>query len=341
MRIAVVGAGLSGVLAALRLAAAGCEVQVFDGARSVGGRMASQAVEWRDERGESNQWRFDLGVPAFTARTAAFQGAVEAAERQGVLARWQPVAAPGGFEALDQAALWVPVPTMGAWCEQLAAALPVRLGAPIDALEHAGGRWMLASGGERLPEDFSHVMLAVPPQQAAALLRGHRDDWAAQALHWPMRPCWALMAVVRHFGQAPSWQSARPVRGPLAWIVRDDAKPGRPPLPGRAAWVAQATADWSQTHLEAPEAAVRAALVDALQHWLGPDVAWEGTWVHRWRDASAVRSASGGTPCWFDRDLGLGVCGDFLGGAAVEGAFTSGEALAALVLSTVAPTGSG
>jgi predicted NAD/FAD-dependent oxidoreductase len=94
-------------------------------------------------------------------------------------------------------------------------------------------------------------------------------------------------------------------------------------------WVAHARTAWSETHLEAPDDAVRAALLSALGAFLPQAPTWRFSQVHRWRYASVARpDASALEPFWFDPALGLGVCGDFLGGAGVEGAWSSGDALA-------------
>jgi renalase len=73
---------------------------------------------------------------------------------------------------------------------------------------------------------------------------------------------------------------------------------------------------------------VQARMQAAMDDWLGHPVEWQHAAVHRWRFAMPL--ASGATPapsCWWDADRGLGVCGDFLGGKGVEGAWQSAQAL--------------
>ena len=50
--------------------------------------------------------------------------------------------------------------------------------------------------------------------------------------------------------------------------------------------------------------------------------------MHRWRYAVAAQAAGDGIDCWWDADLGLGVCGDFFGSGDVESAWRSGDELA-------------
>ena len=76
-------------------------------------------------------------------------------------------------------------------------------------------------------------------------------------------------------------------------------------------------ADWVQARMQA-----------AMQDWLGEPIEWQHAVVHRWR--YAMPQASGAAParqCWWDAARGLGVCGDFLGGTGVEGAWQSAQAL--------------
>ena len=67
MQVVVVGAGISGLLAARRLSEAGHDVVVFDKGRSSGGRCATRRV------GDST---FDHGAQFFTVRSDEFASLV-------------------------------------------------------------------------------------------------------------------------------------------------------------------------------------------------------------------------------------------------------------------------
>jgi hypothetical protein len=59
-------------------------------------------------------------------------------------------------------------------------------------------------------------------------------------------------------------------------------------------------------------------------------VPWQHAVVHRWR--YALPASNGHAPmrhAWWSAASGLGVCGDFLGGTGVEGAWLSAQALLA------------
>jgi len=341
VRVAVVGAGMAGATCARLLADAGHDVQVFDKSRGVGGRMATRRVTWSADDGVLHQAAFDHGAPGFIAHTADFVHFAEQAHRDGLLARWSPAMAPGSGAPLGSPAMWVPTPDLPALCRALLAGLPVHTACTVDALQHGPGGWRLARAGATVAEGFSAVLLAIPPLQAATLLRPHRDEWAQRAQALPMLPGWTLMGVSDDVNpdpdSDPAWNLAWPTSGPLSWVVRNDAKPGRQRAPGLAHWVVHATAAWSQTHLESPAADVQAALQVALAQWLGRPLTWHHATAHRWRLASVPRAAATPGGCWWDATLQLGVCGDALGGAGVEGAWLSARALATAVIGSNRP----
>ena len=334
-RVAIIGAGIAGATCARFLADAGHAVQVFEKSRGTGGRMATRRGQWAGDDGVVHAAAFDHGAPGFTARSPDFARFVEQAQRDGLLSRWAPVVAPGSYTPLDGLAIWVPVPDMPSMCRALLAGVPVNLGCTVDSLRRVPGGWRIESAGTVVAEGFSDVVVAIPPQQTAPLLQPHSPRWAQRARTLTMLPGWTLMGVTADAQALPAWDLAWPTQGPLSWIVRNDAKPGREHVPGLAHWVVHATAPWSQTHLESPAAELQAVLQEALAKWLGRSLTWRHAAVQRWRyasvpraSASAAASAAATARCWWDASLGLGVCGDALGGAGVEGAWASGRALA-------------
>jgi len=124
--------------------------------------------------------------------------------------------------------------------------------------------------------------------------------------------------------------------GPLAWVARNSAKPGRPgPAQGAPdCWVIQASADWSRQHLEQTPEEVIGQIADAFADLAGialPDPLVAR--AHRWRFARPV--GAGSTALWDDM-LRLGACGDWLTEPTVQGAWLSGDALAGRILARMA-----
>ncbi len=334
-RVAVVGAGLAGAVVARRLADAGHEVQVFDKSRGAGGRLATRRAEWTDRQDAPRTTRLDHGAPGFAARDDRFRAFVAEAVGAGWLAPWRPVWAPAGAAMAEGAELFVAVPEMPRLCRELLAGIDCGWNEPVEGLLRGGGHWRLRRRGVVRPDEYDIVVLALPPVQAAPLLIPHAPGWARTAARVAMRPCWTLMGVSEPTRAPLTWQAARPPQGPLDWVICNETKPGRERRDDEIHWVLHARADWSAERLEAPGELVQDELEAALDDWLGESLRWKHAVVHRWRYAlPPVGGVEPGHRHWWDRVQGLGVCGDFLGGTGVEGAWLSGTTLADAVLAS-------
>jgi renalase len=357
--VAVIGAGVAGAACAAALARAGHRVTVFDKARGPGGRMSTR----RGQHLDAHPMAFDHGAQYFTARDAGFHAVVKQGVQAGWVAPWafaeagvtpgdgqsvEPryVAVPGMPELarriIDTASADAAHPIQTAWPWHVAALQRNEQGWRLKRLEGQAkeGQTRQEAEPEFWPSAFEHLVLAMPPEQAAALLAPHRADWSAQAASAPMWPCWTLMALTEPVDwpfDAMRPASAQPEH-PLGWLARNDRKPGRPVHPHLQAWVAQATPEWSAQHLELTPEQVTPLLHQALFGALGlseaqhPAVAHSA--VQRWRYAQPARGAVGtaSQAPWWDAALSLGVCGDFLGGGRVEAAWLSGHQLAQAML---------
>lgn len=327
-RVAVIGAGIAGAACARALSRSGHGVQVVDKSRGAGGRLATRRLEWLDSQNQQRIARFDHGASAFMASGSAFRKFCADASRTGGLTPWQPTLALGSRPLGDAGPLFLPQPDMPSLCRGLLRNIPTTWCFAVDRLLRRESGWQVEAAGQVLPGHFDAVVLALPPAQAAPLLAPHRSDWAQRASIALMQPCWTLMGVARRMAEDPQWDVARPEQGPLAWVMRQDARPGRERSTDEAHWVAHACSSWSRQHLEQPAEWVLARLQCAMQDWLGEPIDWQHAVVHRWRYATPHASGTvRERPLWWESARGLGVCGDFLGGVGVEGAWQSAQAL--------------
>jgi predicted NAD/FAD-dependent oxidoreductase len=335
-KVAVIGAGIAGATCAHVLSRAGLDVHVVDKARGAGGRLATRRLEWKDPTGRARITALDHGAPAFTA-TNEFRQFLASIFAPGGVVEWTPTLDVGSRPLDDAQPLYLPCPDMPSLCRGLLRDIAATGSFAVDRLVRSPRGWQLEAAGSALPGHFNAVVLALPPAQAAPLLAPYRPDWAHCAALIQMQPCWTLMGVSRRPTTARRWDVARPAEGPLDWIVRNDARPSRASVADEAHWVAHARADWSRQHIEEPSAWVQARMEAALQDWVGETIEWQHAVVHRWRYARPQASKAGPVrQFWWDAESGLGVCGDFLGGTDVEGAWLSAQALIGSVLADVA-----
>ena len=328
LSVAVVGAGVAGLVAAQTLAEHGVTVQVFDKGRGAGGRISTR------RHGEHT---FDHGAQYFTARGEAFRLQVQSWVEEGVVAPWAGrlmALAPKSVEPVPEAiGRYVGVPGMSAVARHLAAAVEPRLGVRVERLEPAHPGWTLRDTDGQDLGRFDAVLLSVPPAQAVPFLE-RAPELAALAASVELLPCWALMVCFDT--PLESEFDGAFVNGPdeepwnaLSWVARDSSKPGRPP---GERWVLHGAPGWSAQNLEEEPEVVTRRLLDAFFQITGlPPRDPIFLRAHRWRYSIARAPLTEGY-LW-DGNLGLGLCGDWCSGSRVEGAFSSGLALAGRVLS--------
>ncbi len=329
--IAVIGAGLSGLSCAHALLQAGHLVHVFDKSRGPSGRMSTR----RGEDG-GGAWQCDHGAQYFTARDAAFRAEVARWQQAGVAAQWDARLASfdGSTWTTPHTPLerFVGTPRMtspAAWLvqglQQAGELAHTQWQTTVHKLErsdHEGASgWSITSAEHGLhTQRYSTVLLAVPAPQVVPLLTEIAPAGAAVAASARMRGSWAVM--LRYAAPvAMPWDGAFINTGPLRWVARDSSKPGRT---GPETWLLHASAEWSEAHIEDSADSVTTALLAAFAALGGP--APQAVTAHRWRYADTKPALTLGY--WWDDEIRLGLCGDWLSGGKVEGAWLSGMALA-------------
>ena len=307
-RIAIIGAGITGLTCARLLAQAGLAPVVFDKGRGLGGRLATRRA------GEGLQ--FDHGAPCVTASDPGFLSMLDGAAGQGAAALWSPPDPVGTVT-------YVGLPGMSGLLRPLAQGLDIRNGATVTALLATAHACRITFGDRT--EEFGRVILTIPAPQALRLL-GADHPLAAPLRAVNMTPCLTLMAA---FGPDGPVEAAPDPDGTFVQLLPDSTKPGRDRR--HAAWVAHAGAAVTGLHLDSDMAAVTALLLPRLCARLGlsPDSVRHAA-AHRWRYARTA--APLGQPLLADRSGRLFLGGDWCLGADAEHGWHSGRALAAEVL---------
>lgn len=336
---AIVGAGMAGVACARTLAQAGHQVTLFEQGAGIGGRMTTH---------NSAFGTFDSGVQYFTVRDPRFGKALKtvpnlcrpwSANTVRVLDEHGRIAA-AGLPARESH--WVAAPGMNAlvsrWALPLMTEHTVELETRVihldrDALDPQ--HWQLRTegpdGAQHVFSGFDAVLLAMPAEPARLLLHTSQEgDKLAQQLDMvKMAPCWTLMLAFPHAVQpglttlGPQWNAARSTHHRIAWLARESSKPGRGAV---ERWTVQASAAWSQEHLEDDALRVQAKLLKAFSEVTGIRATPAYLQTQRWRHAQTTQPLRK-SHLW-DAGTGLGVCGDWCLGHRVEHAFISGLELA-------------
>ena len=338
-RIAIVGAGMAAITCARTLVQAGHRVTVFEKSRGLGGRMSTRSSAFGS---------FDHGAQYFTVRDARFELALSTVP--GLCRRWSAntvqvldshgLVAEAGLPARE--AHWVGKPGMNAlvkaWGQPLVDDHAVELQTRVVAIEkdalHAK-LWQLRTAGAddstHVFSGFDAVVLAIPGPQAQALLatQSKAASLAKRAAKSSVAPCWTLMLAFPQAVQpglttlGPQWNAARSTHHRIAWLARESSKPGRGAI---ERWTVQASAAWSQEHLQDDPARVSAKLLKAFTEVTGIRAEPAHAEVHRWLYAKTEKPL--GVSHLWDAKAGIGVCGDWCLGHRVENAFVSGLEMA-------------
>ena len=326
--VAVIGAGMAGLACSQALQQAGFLVTVFEKSRGPSGRVSTRTGEG---------WQCDHGAQYFTVSQPAFAAQVQRWLQAGVVAEWQ-----GRLFETDGVQLspkqsdkvrYVGVPKNTAPAREMAGLLEVEFEHTVTSLRVEAGKWHVRSQEHGVyPETFDQLVLAIPSPQAHALLAAEALPFADLAGGVKMRGCWALMARYPQALDLP-FDGLFVNSGPLSWVARDSSKPGRLPVDGSTqdVWVLHASAEWTEANLEREADAVAQDLLAAFGQ-LGGAVPAEYQ-IHRWRYADCADTLDSGF-AW-DADAQLGLCGDWLNGGKVEGAWMSGYSLASRLTQNV------
>jgi len=335
--VAIVGAGIAGLLAAEHLAAAGHRVVVLDKGRGIGGRMATRRL------GDAV---FDHGAQFFTVRGRAFGGTVAAAHEKKSVVPWcsgfaqaesvVTAATPGD----DGHARWRGSGAMTDLPKFLAGRLidlgaTVKTAAQATAIAVEGGRVQIeiahaAQGQLVQPIMARGCAVTTPVPQALDLFAagglaptpaGGIDAEAHRLLATvAYDPCFALMLVLDGPGHVPPPGGIQFASGPITWIA-DNMQKGISPRP---ALTIHASGAFSRERFDAPPDDVARELRTLAAPWIGDATVVEQS-LQRWRFATPTTildaplvAATTAPP--------IVCCGDAFAGPKVEGAASSGMA---------------
>ena len=347
LRIAVIGAGVSGLACTRTLHDHGHRPRLFDKARRPGGRLASRSEG------------FDHGAPAFTAAHPAFRRLVDAWVEDGLAAPWRPHCArlvDGTAEPLPRSGEWfVGLPHNNRVAAHLAADLDVRVETRVSRIARDDDGWTLQAADASFGS-FDAVVLAMPFEQTRDLLVA--SGLEAPSTVPPMQACVTAMVS----GSLPIPLNTDILvfdDSPAACVIREGSKPGRP---SGERFTVHFRPAWATAHLDLESEALQRAVIDALaaipllrDAMRDPSAQVK---VHRWRYACAAHLRDGvpglcdfdatpsapdatpdaarGEPGCLSLAADLLLCGDAVGRGGAEQAWLSGVAAAARILASVA-----
>lgn len=319
MDVLIVGAGMSGLMAARTLRERGYSVQLIERGRSVGGRLATRRV--------GGGGLADHGAQFFTVRSDTLRGYVERWLAQDLVYVWGMGWSDGSVKrtAGDGHARYACRGGMNALAKHLARALDVRVNRLVTGIEYGESGWTLEdSAGDTYQ---ARGLILTPPVPAAlALLTKNGvylqadDQQALQRIRFG--PCLCGIHEIEGEVDLPEPGAVQNFQANVYWVADNRAKG----ISQTAIVTSHANAKYSRQNWDAPEADIIRELESAVQPHLKDGARIVRTQLKKWR--YSVPLTTHADECLLAGNLPtLVFAGDAFGGRGrVEGAFLSGMA---------------
>ncbi len=312
----VIGAGISGILAALSLKERGRDPLVLEKSRGVGGRMATRRI---------GEVVFDHGAQYFTARNQAFRKLISKWLEEGILRQWAESFPTPGNRAHDGFPKYCGVYGMSAICKQLAKSLVLKLEQKVITISPDNGKWSLSTESGELYVTGTLIVTAPMPQTLALLDAAEirlPDDIRLGLYTIAYDPCIAVMAVLDGESNIPPPGGIELGGEPIYWMADNKLKGISS---GGHGVTIHAGPNFSQSVWNSPDDEIVARIFEEAEEWLGRVPV--GHQLHRWRYSRTT--ATFPEPYLLVKDPAtLVLCGDGFWDARIEGAALSGLAAA-------------
>ena len=318
MKIAIIGAGLSGLTAAINLDRT-ADITLFEKSRGAGGRICTRYVD---------SYNFDHGAQFFTARSAEFKQFLKPLIKSGVIDNWKA----RWIEVKDNRIInrqqwnddlprYVGVPSMSSIGKYLSKNLNIKLNTEV-SIEKSPKGWNIIGYDGEVFDHYDWVISAIPAEQSLKLLPDYFSHYDALKQK-KMFGCYSLMLG---FNEALDldWDAAQLTGTDISWIAVNSSKPGRP---DDYSLLVHSTNDWAEEHLDDDMDAVKEYLCSQLAKIIGQNVySAQHIDLHRWRYANIPKQDQ--NILFIDPESKLAACGDWCKKGRIEEAFRSGFDLA-------------
>ncbi|WP_199610924.1 NAD(P)/FAD-dependent oxidoreductase [Flocculibacter collagenilyticus] len=331
MKVAIIGAGMSGLTTAQQLNALGYTVDVYDKARGAGGRLTTKRLEWG---------RSDIGAQYFTVRDERFAEQVKQWQLAGVAAEWlfTPYAVNNGVleSSEDNQTRYIFTPSMGAFTSAFSSDIVPRFSTRIVALHKEMQHWYLSDDTGHSWGGYDWVVSTLPAEQSCSLFTrssGNFDQVLAKIPAQVHQPCWALTLATTGWVE-PEIQG---IFGDdvVSWVSRQSAKPFlSAPEGAEDLWMLHFSAEWSKrfSKQQTPNAKdiVLQQGLEWFQRLLGKNLFVQHHHQHFWRFAKVAPHITENNERignLVDMEQRIAVIGDWCYGGRIEGAFCSASDL--------------
>lgn len=317
--VLIVGAGLSGLMAANTLIERGHSVKMIDRGRSVGGRLATRRV---GENGLA-----DHGAQFFTVRTSTLQGYVDRWRALDLVYVWGTGWSDGSLRRTigDGHPRYAVRGGMNRLAKQLAQGINISIDKLITDIRQRDGGWELSDSVGNAYAANGLIMTPPMPETlelltASGVHLNADDDAALRRIRFG--PCLCGIHAVNGDVDLPEPGAMQDFQSDVYWVADNQAKG----ISATKIITSHANAKFSRQNWDASEADSIRALESAVQPYLKPGAQIVQTQLKKWRYSVPLTTYPHETLVAQDLPA-LAFAGDAFGGRGrVEGAFLSGIA---------------
>ena len=318
MKIAIIGAGISGLSTAINLDK-NYEITLFEKSRGAGGRICTRYTD---------SYNFDHGAQFFTARSPEFKEFLKPLIKSGVIDNWQAKLIEVRDNVIINRQQWnndlphyVGVPSMSLIGKYLSKNLNIKLNAEVSIQKSTKG-WKVVDCDGEVFGHYDWVISSIPVEQSLQLLPDYFSHHNALKQK-KMLGCYSLMLG---FDEPLDldWDAAQLTGTDISWIAVNSSKPGRP---DDYSLLVHSTNEWAEEHLDDDVDAVKAYLCSQVAEIIGQNIySAHHIDLHRWRYANIPKQDN--NTLFIDSESKLAACGDWCKKGRIEEAFRSGFDLA-------------
>lgn len=333
MKIGIIGAGLSGLVAGKKLAKAGHDVTVIEKSRTLGGRLATY------KRGNEI---FDYGISSVISSEPTFESFIADYKNEGILKQWSrdfalfdgtqlheinPNRPPSAYQVSEQG--------LNTLATHLSRWVDVKSKEKAGGLTHIGANrgkkrsWMINLSSISVFE-CDAVIIAAPAPEAYGVLQTAQDETPTRRIirhidEVQYEPCFSLMASY-DIEDVPKWKGIECEDHTLRWIGNESSKLEEA---SKTSVVIRSSAAFARKHVNADEEEVTRLLLERASEisdsWLINPV-W--TRLHYWKYYEAINPLEDYFMELEMEEAPLALIGDYMSGNSVQSAFLSGYRLA-------------
>ncbi len=257
--VAVIGAGVSGLSAALELSRSGCQVVVFEKSRGLSGRAATRRRgNWSIDHGASFFRTSDAEVAHLIHETlpsddlVEIRGDVWTFNRDGLITTGDPE-----LNAEPKFSYRRGISTLGKLLQEFSG-VEVHRSQRVTRLHRTEQGWQVENEAGDVRGEYDSVIVSIPAPQAAELMRACAFP---ESLHTTLANALAIARYDPQFSFMLGFRYRLPLvkrfhalvnsdgEHPVSWLSFEEDKPGHVP-DGSSLLVVQMSRWWSSAHLD-------------------------------------------------------------------------------------------